>query len=120
MSRIGGLTLELTVVACYNLRDTEWISRQDPYVCIKYANATYSTRICVDGNRNPTFGETFNITLVEGYRKLSVSVWNKNVLMSNYLIGTGKIPLDNALLNGHDDSTWPLQYKSQRFQPKPI
>lgn len=32
------------VVGCNKLKDTEWISRQDPYVCLEYANTKHRTR----------------------------------------------------------------------------
>ncbi|XXG62317.1 hypothetical protein AAC387_Pa05g0694 [Persea americana] len=34
---IQGQLLEVTVVGCTNLKNTEWISRQDPYVHVEYA-----------------------------------------------------------------------------------
>lgn len=34
------------VVACSKLKDTELFSRQDPYVCIEYANSKFRTRTC--------------------------------------------------------------------------
>ena len=34
------------VVGCTKLKDTEWISRQDPYVCLEYASAKFRTRTC--------------------------------------------------------------------------
>ncbi|KAE8715661.1 Detected protein of unknown function [Hibiscus syriacus] len=69
---IHGLTLEVTVVGCYNLQDKEWVSRQDPYVCLDYGSAKYRTKTCTDGGRNPTFQEKFIFTLIEGLRELNV------------------------------------------------
>ena len=34
------------VVGCSNLKDTEWISRQDPYVCLEYGNFRHRTKTC--------------------------------------------------------------------------
>lgn len=34
------------VIGCLNLDDKEWISRQDPYVCLEYGSTKYRTKIC--------------------------------------------------------------------------
>lgn len=34
------------VVSCSKLKDTEWISRQDPYVCVEYGSTKFRTRTC--------------------------------------------------------------------------
>lgn len=34
------------VVGCSKLKDTEWISRQDPYVCLEYASTKHRTKTC--------------------------------------------------------------------------
>lgn len=46
-------SLLIVVVSCSKLKDTEWISRQDPYVCIEYASNKFRTRTCT-GNFNPS------------------------------------------------------------------
>lgn len=40
------LILYAAVVGCSKLKDTEWISRQDPYVCLEYASTKFRTRTC--------------------------------------------------------------------------
>ncbi|KAK9056652.1 hypothetical protein SSX86_024014 [Deinandra increscens subsp. villosa] len=111
---IHGNLLEVTVVSCSRLKDTEWISRQDPYVCIEYGSSKSTTRTCTDGGKNPTFQEKFVFTLIEGLRDLNVSVWNSNTVTYDDFIGSGKIPLAKALSQGFDDSSWPLQSKTGR------
>ncbi|PKA57559.1 hypothetical protein AXF42_Ash018534 [Apostasia shenzhenica] len=32
------------MVGCSKLKDTEWISRQDPYVCLEYATTKFRSR----------------------------------------------------------------------------
>ncbi|XWS24191.1 hypothetical protein CRYUN_Cryun28dG0079800 [Craigia yunnanensis] len=114
ISGIQGLPFEVTVVGCYNLEDKEWISRQDPYVCLEYGNAKYRTKTCTDGGKNPTFQEKFIFTLIEGLREMNVMVWNSNTLVADDLIGSGRIQLHKALSQGFDDCTWPIQSKSGR------
>ncbi|KAF9687540.1 hypothetical protein SADUNF_Sadunf02G0104100 [Salix dunnii] len=111
---IQGFPLEVTVVACYNLDDKEWISRQDPYVSVEYGNTKYRTKTCTDGGRNPAFQEKFIFTLVEGLRELNVVVWNSHTLSADEHIGTGRIQLHKVLSQGFDDASWPIQSKTGR------
>ncbi|XP_027914061.1 leucine-rich repeat extensin-like protein 3 isoform X3 [Vigna unguiculata] len=114
ISGIQGQPLEVTVVSCSKLKDTEWISRQDPYVCIEYGSTKFRTRTCTDGGKNPVFQEKFVFPLIEGLREINVLVWNSNTLTFDDFIGSGKIQLHKVLSQGFDDSAWPLQTKSGR------
>ncbi|KAL6522552.1 hypothetical protein OROMI_031510 [Orobanche minor] len=114
ISGIQGQLLEVTVVGCNKLKNTEWISRQDPYVCVEYGSTKYRTRTCTDGGKNPTFQEKFVFTLIEGLRELCVVIWNSNTLTFDDLIGNGKVPLQKVLSQGYDDSSYPLQDKKGR------
>ncbi|XP_058080177.1 protein SRC2 homolog [Magnolia sinica] len=113
-SGIQGHLLEVTVVGCNKLLDTEWISKQDPYVCLEYANTKFRTRTCTDGHKNPTFQEKFVFSLIEGLRELNVVVWNSNTLTYDDFIGSGRIQLQKVLSQGFDDTAWPLQNKKGR------
>ncbi|XP_055815885.1 16 kDa phloem protein 2 [Solanum dulcamara] len=111
---IQGQLLEVTVVSCNRLKDTEWISRQDPYVCLEYGSTKFRTRTCTDGGKTPTFQEKFVFTLIEGLREFNVVVWNSNTLTYDDLIGSGKIQLQKVLSMGYDDTAWPIQTKTGR------
>ncbi|GJN38908.1 hypothetical protein PR202_gb27989 [Eleusine coracana subsp. coracana] len=87
---IHGLILEVRVTGCRKLRDTEFFTRQDPYVVLEYATTKLRTRTCTDGGKNPTFDEKFHIPLVEGLRELTVNVWNSNTLSHDDFIGSGR------------------------------
>ncbi|XP_031267280.1 leucine-rich repeat extensin-like protein 3 [Pistacia vera] len=114
ISGIQGLPLEVTVVGCYNLEDKEWISRQDPYVCLEYGSTKYRTKTCTDGGKNPTFQEKFVFPLIEGLRELNIVVWNSHTLSADEFIGSGRIQLHKALSQGFDDATWPLVNRTGR------
>ncbi|GMI82659.1 hypothetical protein like AT4G34150 [Hibiscus trionum] len=114
VSGIHGLPLEVTVVGCYNLEDKEWVSRQDPYVCLEYGSAKFRTKTCTDGGKNPTFQEKFIFTLIEGLWELNVVVWNNNTLVADDHIGSGRIQLHKVLSQGFEDCAWPLQSKTGR------
>uniref|UniRef100_A0A804R5E2 C2 domain-containing protein n=1 Tax=Zea mays TaxID=4577 RepID=A0A804R5E2_MAIZE len=111
---IHGLILEVRVTGCRKLRDTEFFTRQDPYVVVEYATTKLRTRTCTDGGRNPTFDEKFHIPLIEGLRELNVIVWNSNTLTHDDFIGSGRVYLHKVLTNGYDDSSWPLQTRHMR------
>ncbi|CAO2814858.1 unnamed protein product [Amaranthus hypochondriacus] len=115
ISGIQGQLLELTVVGCFKLKDTEWISRQDPYVCIEYASTKFRTRTCTDGGKNPVFQEKFVLTLIEGLREINVVVWNSNTLTFDDFIGSGKVQIQDVLTRGFDDRSWTLQTKTGRY-----
>ncbi|XP_057497067.1 elicitor-responsive protein 1-like [Actinidia eriantha] len=104
---IHGHLLEVTVVGPHKLKDTEWISRQDPYVLLEYGGTKFHTRTCTDGGKNPTFQEKFTFSLIEGLREL-------NVVTSDDFITSRKIQLDKVLSEGYDDCSWPLQTKTGR------
>ncbi|KAK3017074.1 hypothetical protein RJ639_007005 [Escallonia herrerae] len=114
-SSIQGQNLEVTVVGCNKLKDTEWISRQDPYVCLEYGNSKFRTRTCTDGGKNPTFQEKFVFTLYEGLREMKVVVFNSNTITNDDFIGSGKVQLQKVLSQGYDDSPWTLQTKTGRY-----
>ncbi|KAJ3679125.1 hypothetical protein LUZ60_017136 [Juncus effusus] len=112
VSGIQGQLLDVTVVACSRLKDTEIFSRQDPYVCLEYANSRFRTRTCTDGGRNPSFQEKFQIPLIEGLREINVAVWNSNTFSHDDFIGNGRVQLHRVLTQGYDDSTWPIQTRN--------
>ncbi|CAM8971730.1 unnamed protein product [Rhodiola kirilowii] len=80
---IQGKTIEVTVVSGNRLKDTEWLSRQDPYVLVKYGGKVYRTATCTDGGRDPKFCDTFRFKLFEGLREVEISVYNSNTLSSD-------------------------------------
>ncbi|CAN8276245.1 unnamed protein product [Cochlearia groenlandica] len=115
MSGIQGQILEVTVVGCQKLKDTEWFSRQDPYVVLEYSGTRHRTRTCTDGGKNAVFQEKFMFTLLEGLRDVKVAVWNSNTLSTDDFIGNATIQLQKVLSQGYDDCTWTLQTKTGRY-----
>ncbi|KAJ6850404.1 extensin [Iris pallida] len=112
---IQGQPLDVTIVGCSKLKDTEWLSRQDPYVCLEYASTKYRTRTCTDGGKHPVFQEKTVIPLIEGLREITVTVWNSNTINLDDFIGSGRIQLQKVLSQGYDDSSWPVQSKSGKY-----
>ncbi|PWA62561.1 elicitor-responsive protein 3 [Artemisia annua] len=94
------------MVGCKKLKDTEWISRQDPYVFLNY------WVFITDGDTKPTFQEKFVYSLIQVLRELNIVVWHSNTLQHDDFIGSGRVQLAKVLSFGYDDSFWPLQTKS--------
>jgi len=114
-SYIQNRLLEITVVECSKLKDTEWISRQDPYVNLEYGSTKFRTRTCTDGGKTPVFQEKFLFTLIQGLTEINVAVWNSNTVYNDDFIGSGKIQLQDVLARGYDDRCWPIQTRNGRF-----
>lgn len=109
---IQGRLLEISIIGCRNLKDTEWLSKQDPYVILEYANNKFRTKTDTDGGRNPSFNEKYTLPLIEGLQEVNVQVWNSNTLTLDDFIGSGKIFLQKVLSAGYDDNSWPLSSRS--------
>ncbi|KAK9023323.1 hypothetical protein V6N11_003544 [Hibiscus sabdariffa] len=78
---IHGLPLEVTVVGCYNLEDKEWVSRQDPFVCLEYGSARFRTKTCT---------ATLSLPMI-----LSAAEGKSH---SDDLIETNKLPVVSSLI----------------------
>ncbi|KAL3814251.1 hypothetical protein ACJIZ3_015519 [Penstemon smallii] len=113
-SGIQGELLEITVVGCNNLKETRWVSNQNPYVCLEYASTKHRTNTAKKGGIKPTFQEKFVFNLIEGLREFSVVVWCSNTLSYDNLIGDGKVQLKKVLSEGYDDSSWSIQDDRRR------
>ncbi|GBG63217.1 hypothetical protein CBR_g36985 [Chara braunii] len=101
--------LEVSVIGCTRLKDTELLSRQDPYVRIKYGCTTCTTKTDTDGGRNPSFNERFPFTLEPGVQDLHCVVMNSNTFTRDDFIGQATISLATAMASGHEDNSFPLQ-----------
>lgn len=54
----------LTVVGCQKLKDTEWFSRQDPYVVLEYSGARHQTRTCTGSVHSCYFIKICSLSLI--------------------------------------------------------
>lgn len=73
-SGLQGQHLDITVVGCLQLGDTEWISRKDPHDCLEYANNRFQTKTWIDDGKNPSFKEKFVLILIENLHKINISI----------------------------------------------
>ena len=89
-----GRTVEIEVHAAYDIRDVQWIGKQDPYVIavpLPSGMSFAGTRAHTDGHRNPRWDErlkhTLDLQLKEGDDQISLQLWNDNTFYDD-LIGT--------------------------------
>lgn len=76
------------MVGCYNLDDKEWISRQDPYVCLEYGSTKYRTKTCTGTylylyiyNTDPCFVVAYDLY------KLLLNFWIYISIVKKYTLG---------------------------------
>ncbi|KAL8144031.1 hypothetical protein V2J09_017063 [Rumex salicifolius] len=109
MSLIEGITLEVTVLKCNNLKVDEVNGRQEPYVCIEYGDNRYHSRTCTDCGENPVFKDKCTFKLVEGLRGMLITVYNNNTSKAHDFLGNGRVSLETVISKGSDESAWPIQ-----------
>ncbi|EFJ22647.1 hypothetical protein SELMODRAFT_416325 [Selaginella moellendorffii] len=106
----GEWKLDINVLDGKNLKNTEWIGKQDPFVELVYGSNKFRTRVLRHGGVNPVFNKKFVALVIAGCQEISVEVRNDHSLYDN-LIGRGTVLLDKVLACGYDDRCWPLQTK---------
>eukprot|EP00271_Cylindrocystis_brebissonii_P000533 TRINITY_DN1064_c0_g1_i1.p1 TRINITY_DN1064_c0_g1~~TRINITY_DN1064_c0_g1_i1.p1 ORF type:complete len:308 (-),score=61.40 TRINITY_DN1064_c0_g1_i1:863-1786(-) len=107
--------VNITVVGATALENTEWFSKQDPYVNIYYMKEQiHKTKTAKDQGIHPTWDDKFTLKLEPGNYELDVAVWNKNVLHSDEEIGSTRINFEKLMQSGYEDYTADLYYKDEK------
>ncbi|PNW76448.1 hypothetical protein CHLRE_11g467595v5 [Chlamydomonas reinhardtii] len=94
--------LTVTVEAAHDLKDPEWVSRQDPYCVISVGGQTFRTRTAVDGGRNPVWNETFRFDVGHApdtggtAEVVEVVVKADQLVEHDATLGSASIPLATA------------------------
>ncbi|KAG2439060.1 hypothetical protein HYH02_006587 [Chlamydomonas schloesseri] len=103
-------TLTVTVEAAYDLKDPEWVGRQDPYCVIRVGGQTFRTRTAVDGGRNPVWNETFRFSLPDATDTDVVDLVLKDdqLVEHDATLGAASIPLAKARQAGRDRARAPV------------
>lgn len=105
MAGVQGCLLEVTVVKCNHLKNTEFESNQeDPFVCIEYGSNRFHSRTC----NGFVLQEKFVFTLFEGSSEITISVYNSNTFHEDGFIGRGRVELQRVISQGYDNTTWPI------------
>ncbi|KAL4271496.1 hypothetical protein GQ457_13G007290 [Hibiscus cannabinus] len=111
VSGIPGHILEVTVVGCNKLKDTEWIqSKTLPYVVLNMAAPSTVRELAL---------VKFSICLfLSRAQEIDVVVWNSNTLTFDDFIGSGKVQLNNVRSQGFDDAPCHSRLKPAGKQSK--
>ena len=74
--------IELTLEFASELKDVQWIGRQDPYCKIKIGNQEFKSRTAKDGGKTPVWHETFRFNVIN---ENSFSITVKDDVSITYL-----------------------------------
>lgn len=85
-------SLEVRVMSAYDLRHVQSLGRQDPYVVLRIGTFTETTKVAKDAGRQATWNESMHFH-IGSEAAFTVSVMDKNKLLSDKFIGSATIPL---------------------------
>jgi len=105
-------TLEIQVVAGKELRAMDRSGTSDPYLTLQISNTTKDqTTKCqtkvIKKNLNPDWNEQFELRVTDMNAVLTISVFDKDMIGADDLIGQTVIPL-STLVSRHHDRTPPV------------
>ncbi|KAJ1472357.1 C2 domain-containing protein [Baffinella frigidus] len=106
----AALTL-VTLVSAANLPKMDLLSKCDPY-CIFYINGTHSAakKSSVRKNtKNPEWQETLSFRVSDSTTILTVTVWDKDKVTEDDMIGSAFVDLDNFTFGEEREVTLSLQ-----------
>uniref|UniRef100_A0A7S0H6J5 C2 domain-containing protein n=1 Tax=Amorphochlora amoebiformis TaxID=1561963 RepID=A0A7S0H6J5_9EUKA len=103
--------LSITLKRAKDLRKTQMLGKQDPYVEVKFAGQKKKTKTHTDGDRFPVWDSTieFKCQSVKDFT-IKFSVWNKNLATLDDSIGVLQIPVLVLLSN---PSVWLPLYRHE-------
>jgi hypothetical protein len=88
--------LTLEVVAAKDLEAMDTGGTSDPYTVVQVAKETRKTKV-IKKNLNPEWAETFELVVNDVNDTLKVSVWDKDLIDADDLIGETMIPLQDVV-----------------------
>ena len=72
--------------------------KMDPYIILKLSNQVFNSKVIEDGDKNPTFSETFTFFINSCYqlhgRNLEVAMMDRKKIGGDAEIGFGIVDLD--------------------------
>lgn len=94
---------ELTVFLEYgcNLKDKDWLGRQDPYCLLTCGAQKYRSQTHVDGGKNPVWNQQFRFNVINE-NDVGLVVMEQDVMLRDEVIGTGRISLARVRTTGSD------------------
>ena len=87
--------LHLTVIEAKLDRDVELFGKMDPYVVIKYRNATIKTKEHTDGGKTPKWNETHQLDVKYIGDDITLDIVDSELVGSDEVIGSATIKLSS-------------------------
>ncbi|RHZ54305.1 hypothetical protein Glove_428g31 [Diversispora epigaea] len=103
--------LEVLVASAKNLKATDYVGKNDPYVALSVdGEHKQKTKVIDGGGANPTWDHSFIFNLNEGQNKLYVQVYDSDAgaASADDFIGGTTIPLEKLFKSGIVDEWYPL------------
>lgn len=114
MSKEG--TLEVTLKNATDLKDVEFLGRQDPYCVISCAHLSYRSKTDTDGGKHPVWNETFSFPNVTNETLLKLEFFDENMVLRDVAIGGCKIALGQVAASGSEDVCVPVVTKKGKHR----
>lgn len=115
MSTVGG-SLEVTLKHATDLKDVDFLGKQDPYCVLTVGHLSLRTKTHTDGGRNPVWNEMFAFENVRGDQTLKLEFFDENMVLRDVAIGGCKISLQRAFTTGKDDVCVPVLTKKAKHR----
>ncbi|KAH9305041.1 hypothetical protein KI387_009445, partial [Taxus chinensis] len=107
--------LEITVHGCSKLKNMNYFTKQQPYVCLDYVGTQFRTTTHKEGGKNPSYNEKYYFRVIEDVDQLDIRVYSKNSMASDTLIGSGRAYRHRVVCMGYDETAWPIVDKHNKF-----
>ena len=100
--------LHLKSIKCYGLKNVETMGKNDPYIVLNFGAQNFTTAVAENAGQEAAFEYLdFKINLSEEslkFENMTVSVFDKNSIRNDVLIGTNSISLKNILSRQNQDT----------------
>eukprot|EP00271_Cylindrocystis_brebissonii_P022383 TRINITY_DN8599_c0_g1_i1.p2 TRINITY_DN8599_c0_g1~~TRINITY_DN8599_c0_g1_i1.p2 ORF type:complete len:129 (-),score=26.66 TRINITY_DN8599_c0_g1_i1:1267-1653(-) len=95
--------LFISVHKAWDLFNTEFLTRQDPYVLVYYAtHLVFETKVATNEGTSPEWNENFKVKLDPKHDTMRFIVMNKNTLVEDAEIGVTQVHFHKARETGKE------------------
>mmetsp|Transcript_589 Transcript_589/g.732 ORF Transcript_589/g.732 Transcript_589/m.732 type:complete len:598 (-) Transcript_589:579-2372(-) len=92
--------LEVILKEAHDLKEVEFVGRQDPYCVITCGQSNFRSKTNTDGGKNPVWNESFIFNNASCDQVLKLEFYDENVVFRDVAIGTCKVPLRDYVSRG--------------------
>uniref|UniRef100_A0A7S2QUP0 Calcium-dependent protein kinase n=1 Tax=Chlamydomonas chlamydogama TaxID=225041 RepID=A0A7S2QUP0_9CHLO len=100
--------LQVTLMHATDLKDVEFLGRQDPYCVLAVGDKNFRSKTHTDGGKNPTWNESFEFPTVTSEHYLKLEFFDENMVLRDVPIGGCKIPLNQVAVSGTEEVCVPV------------